>query len=449
MNTQLNFKLKLCIAAMLAACLVAPAQNALAKSKKTSTSAQKIKSLEAQNAQLRQQLADAQRKEQDLLQAAQAKPAAQAPAMDHAAMGHDMRHMGHDMSHMGHDMSAMGHDMGGMKMEQGSQFVFNPVMGGSEMFHNHPEGMWMFTTKYMHMQMDGLQDGTNHVNPSQVGPAVMAKSPVKNVPYPYMMIPTHMSMDMFMLMPMYGVTDWLTVMAMINYQTNGMDMVMDMGNMMKGGPYHSVSGDAPMHTGGFGDSEVDAIFKISKNWTGTLGIGIPFGSITQQISMMGKTYRAPYDMQLGTGTVSLKPALTYQYITEDALWNFGGQATYTGQLGRNDQGWSRGNTFKLSGWTQRAFGEDTTTWLRMTYYNWGSIHGHDTQIDQLITNAPTPDAYTYNTGGNQIDLLIGAAYKLHHTFSFGVEGGIPVYKNLNGLQMSPSWMINAGFQAMF
>jgi hypothetical protein len=324
---------------------------------------------------------------------------------------------------------------------------FNPVLSGTEFFHNHPKGMWMFNTKFMHMEMDGLQAGTSHVNPSQVGPAVMAKSPVKNVQYPYMMIPTKMYMDMYMLMPMYGVTDRLTLMAMINYQTAGMDMLMDMGNMMPGGPYHKITSSTPMRTFGLADSEVDATFKIDHNWSATLGIGIPTGSIYQQIDMMGKTYRAPYDMQNGAGTASLKPSLTYHYITEDALWLFGGQATYTAYVGNNDNGWSRGNNIKVSGWIQRAFGP-ATTWLRLTNNNWGSIHGHDTEIDKLKMGAPTPDAYTSNYGGDQLDLLFGAAYK-YNAFSFGVEGGAPVYKNLNGLQMSPSWLLNASFQAMF
>ena len=445
MKTKLNIKPKLCIAAILAAGLITPTHEALAKAKKTVSGLQKANQiLEAENAQLRQQLADSQIKQQELLKAVQAKPVEKP-----AAMGHDMSHMDHDMGamDMGHDMSAMGHDMGQMKMEPGDQMQFNPVLSGTEFFHNHPKGMWMFNTKYMHMQMNGLQAGTSQVNPSQVGPAVVAMSPVKNVQYPYMMIPTNMYMDMYMLMPMYGVTDRLTLMAMINYQTAGMDMLMDMGNMRKGGAYHSITQDSPMNTFGLADSEVDATFKIDNNWAATLGIGIPTGSIYQQIAMMGTTYRAPYNMQNGAGTVSLKPSLTYHYITKDALWLFGGQTTYTAYIGNNDNGWSRGNNIKVSGWIQRAFGP-ATTWLRLTNNNWESIHGHDTEIDKLQMGAPTPDAYTGNYGGNQLDLLFGAAYK-YNAFSFGVEGGAPVYKNLNGLQMSPSWLLNASFQAMF
>jgi len=33
--------------------------------------------------------------------------------------------------------------------------------------------------------------------------------------------------------------------------------------------------------------------------------------------------------------------------------------------------------------------------------------------------------------------------------SLGVEGGVPTYQYLNGLQMKNTWQLNGGFQAMF
>ena len=117
------------------------------------------------------------------------------------------------------------------KMPEGSQFYYNPVFGGTDnMYHTHPEGMWMVNTKLMHMEMDGLQAGTTPIAATDVGPGIYPGSPSTNVKYPYMMIPTKMSMDMGMAMAMYGVTDQLTVMAMLNYKATNMNMFMDMGN---------------------------------------------------------------------------------------------------------------------------------------------------------------------------------------------------------------------------
>jgi hypothetical protein len=34
-------------------------------------------------------------------------------------------------------------------------------------------------------------------------------------------------------------------------------------------------------------------------------------------------------------------------------------------------------------------------------------------------------------------------------FGFGIEGGKPVYQNLNGLQLKTDWILSGSFQAMF
>ena len=208
-----------------------------------------------------------------------------------------------------------------------------------------------------------------------------------------------------------------------------------------------------MATGGLGDTEVDAIYKIHHSdlgyLTGTLGLSIPTGSTTQTIAMMGSGYRAPYDMQLGSGTVDFKPALTYNWISDDVLWNLGGQVSGIVHMGSN-HGYSLGDSLKVSSWVQRAFGP-ATTWVRLKFTDTDKIQGYDPQIQALmnpLTGAPTPDANPNNYGGQILDVLVGASYK-YNAFSFGVEGGVPAYQYLNGLQMKNSYQLTGGFQAMF
>ncbi len=74
-----------------------------------------------------------------------------------------------------------------------------------------------------------------------------------------------------MFMVMYGITDRLTVMAMANYQVNKMDMLMDMG------PGKMITGEPPMSTSGFGDTELRGIYKINKYLVGSLGLSLPTG----------------------------------------------------------------------------------------------------------------------------------------------------------------------------
>ncbi len=335
------------------------------------------------------------------------------------------------MTHKQHTHA--GHDMG-----LGAQMEFNPAFG-DDIYHTHPAGMWMVNYKFMHMDMSGLRDGITDVDQSSVGFK-------RNKPYNYMMIPTSMTMDMHMFMVMYGITDRLTLMAMVNYLHNEMKMLMDMG------PGKMIKGEPPMRTSGFGDTELRGIYKINKYLVGSLGLSLPTGSIEEEFETMRMTFRAPYDMQLGSGTYDLKPALTYSSLSEDRRWNWGVQAMYTIHLGKNENNWSFGDNFRVTSWLQRAMGP-FTSWMRLAYNDTGRIRGKDSEIEKLIhpstgMGAPMPDADPNNYGGQRLDGLIGLSYS-KGPFSFGVEGGIPFYQNLNGLQLKTKWVLNAGIQVMF
>ena len=107
-----------------------------------------------------------------------------------------------------------------------------------------------------------------------------------------------MTMDMYMPMVMYGITDRLTVMVMGNYQVNKMKMLMDMGPMM------GISEDSPMRTAGIGDTELRGMYKINEYLVGSLGISLPPGA-SRRIRHYGHDFSRPYDMQLGSGTYDL------------------------------------------------------------------------------------------------------------------------------------------------
>jgi hypothetical protein len=160
---------------------------------------------------------------------------------------------------------------------------------------------------------------------------------------------------------------------------------------------------------------------------------------------MGSEYRAPYDMQPGSGTWDLKPALTYSQLSVDALWNWGGQTAWTYHTGGSQ--WSRGDNLLLTGWVQRALGPITGS-LRLAYNNTGRIKGRDPEIQQLLSQTPIPDADPSNYGGQRLDALLGVSY-WKGPFGFGIEGGKPVYQNLNGLQLKTDWILSGSFQAMF
>lgn len=453
METKRVFKLNCCLTAVLTAVATMPA---VAAAKSHSTQA-RVHTLEDENAELRRQVEELQAKLRDAQEntpkqgavPAAANPFAAKEVARTAAAGGAKDKAAGEMA-CGAQMAGGG---GSVKTEPGSQFYFNPVFGGLDMFHTHPKGMWMANAKWMHSQDNGLMAGTSPVNPQNVYTGTRNGVPSK---YPYMMPATGQTMDMFMFMPMYGVTDDLTLMAMINYQYMSMPMVMNMGMMMG----YMTEGMAPMDSGGLGDTQVDAIYKIGQwgqhNLTGTMGLNIPTGSTSQQTSnMMGGDNQpaqilSPYDMQNGQGTVNLMPALTYQWLSDDALWNLGGQASGVYHIGTNN-GYSMGDSVTLSAWGQRAFG-DATTWLRAKYINTAQIYGANPNMTKstYMGNGAwlMPDYDPQNYGGDVLNMLVGGSYQ-YHGYSIGLEGGIPVYQDLNGIQLRNSWYLNAGFQAMF
>jgi hypothetical protein len=205
-----------------------------------------------------------------------------------------------------------------------------------------------------------------------------------------------------------------------------------------------------MRTSGLGDTEVRAIYKISKYFTGSLGLSIPTGGIEKEFVTMKMRFRDPYDMQLGSGSYDLKPAITYSALSDDAKWNWGAQAMYTWHTAKNDNDWSYGDSLKVTGWLQRAFGP-VSSWLRLAYSDTGRIKGSDPEIDKLLVpvmGAPTPDADPDNYGGQRLDGMLGLSL-LKGPVSIGVEAGMPLYQDLNGLQLKTKWFFNAGVQVMF
>jgi hypothetical protein len=86
------------------------------------------------------------------------------------------------------------------------------VMGA----HAHSTGDWMFSYRYMHMDMEGNRDGTDRLS-------------TRDVLSEYLIAPLNMTMDMHMLGAMYGVNDNLTIMVMAPYLNIEMDHMTRMG----------------------------------------------------------------------------------------------------------------------------------------------------------------------------------------------------------------------------
>jgi len=152
------------------------------------------------------------------------------------------------------------------------------VMGA----HNHEKGKWMFSYRYMYMSMDDNYDGSDTVSDQQVL-------------QDFMVTPTDMNMEMHMFGAMYGVTDKLTIMGMVNYVNLEMSHLTRMG------------GTFTTRSQGLGDSSINAIYNFhsgeSSQALAGLGIGLPTAKTDREdfIPAVGRNTTLPFPMQLGSG----------------------------------------------------------------------------------------------------------------------------------------------------
>ena len=300
------------------------------------------------------------------------------------------------------------------------------VMGA----HAHSRGDWMFSYRYMHMDMEGNRDGTSRLSRS-------------DVLSDYMIAPLKMDMDMHMLGAMYGVSDNLTIMAMMPYRNIKMDHVTRMGRKFT------------TKTSGIGDLKLSSLFTL-KRWGAheldfNLGLGLPTGSINEKDDTpAGNNQHLPYPMQLGSGTWDLIPGLTY-LGKHDAL-SWGAQGVAVLRLGENKNDYTLGNRFNLTGWVAKDWTKQWSTSFRADAQWWGNIDGSDKKLPAMAP-AMVPTADPDLRGGRRLDLLLGASFAPASGWfegqRFAAEVGAPVYQHLDGPQLETDWIVTLGWQLVF
>jgi hypothetical protein len=300
------------------------------------------------------------------------------------------------------------------------------VMGA----HAHGRGDWMVSLRSMRMEMDGNRDGTSRMSTADV----FAEG--------YMIAPKSMTMDMHMLSAMYGVSEDLTVMLMLPW----LDIEMD---------HEQVNGAKfTTHSSGIGDVNFSGLYKLGQWGAHQLnlnaGLSIPTGSIDEEDNTpMGANQHLPYPMQLGSGTWDLLPGLTYLGQAGELSW--GAQGVAVLRLGENDNDYTLGDRFNLTGWFSRAWTPDWQSSLRLDAQWWGNIDGSDRKIPSMMIGiVPTADPDL--RAGRRVDLLVGAAFEpqsgLLRNHRLALEVGRPVYQHLDGPQLETDWTATLGWQWM-
>lgn len=315
--------------------------------------------------------------------------------------------------------------------------------------HIHSKGSWMFSYTYMNTMMQGNNIGATKASDNEV---------YKN----YMMAPETMSMQMHMAMVMYGVTDKLTLMAMGGYMANSMNMNMDSkgGYMFMNGSwmYMPAGTNMGMQTmsSGFTDTKLSALYNFStiaaQRIIGSIGISLPTGSINATgTTMLGDNQRLAYDMQLGTGSYSVDPDITYARKYGSFYWGANTGADI--KLNYNSLGYKDGNIYHATAWAGYQFLPFVSATFRAEGVHTNTISGYDPVINNAIYQENDPTTRTANYGGTVINTYIGLNFYLMKPvlehFRIMAEYGVPVYQDLNGTQMALKANLLAGLQYSF
>lgn len=312
--------------------------------------------------------------------------------------------------------------------------------------HVHKKGEWMFSYRYMYMNMEPNYDGSSEVSVNDV------------LNQGFLVSPKDMQMQMHMFGLMYALSDEATVMFGLPY------IIKDMSHQIGGPPSFPLRGRTfETHTSGLGDAKLTLLYKIwegdGQNLILNAGASLPTGSIdeTGYIPLpppAGSSPVLPYPMQLGSGSFGLIPGLTYNGENDWLSW--GAQAKGTLWVNDNSADYRQGDSFLGTAWVAKPWFDWVSTSFRLSYSIWGNLSGADSRISQ---NAPMPGMKSVPTaqpnlrGGQRLDVLFGANFVIPlprelalDTLRLAVEGGFPAWQDLDGPQLGQDWQITAGLQ---
>jgi hypothetical protein len=350
-------------------------------------------------------------------------------------------------AHEDETASGMVLDEGGLAPIRADSHAPIGVMGD----HMHKAGEWMLSYRYKHMHMEGNLIGKDGVAPTTIAttvPNMFFGQPGQ--PPTLRIVPLEMDMDMHMFGGMYAPTDWLTLMAMVNYVEKDMDLV-----TYQGPAGTTELGNFTTRSEGFGDTSVSGMIRLYDDGTNHLhfniGLSLPTGSLKETDQILAPTgatpiVRLPYAMQLGSGTWDILPGLTY--TGHAGAFGWGAQYSAIVRTGENSQNYSLGNVHRLTGWASYEWASWISTSVRLAGESVGKIDGRDAAIVGPVQTA-NPDFY----GGKTADVLFGVNLAGQDGWLRGqrlaVEFGLPVYQDLNGPQMERDYQLILGYQIAF
>lgn len=295
--------------------------------------------------------------------------------------------------------------------------------------HMHGKGEWMFSYRYMYMNMEDLKQGSEDAS-------------FDDALTSYMVTPTKMPMNMHMLGAMYAPSDDLTLMATLNYQSMEMDHVTRMG------------GTFITKANGFGDIQLAGLYRFFNTDRNTMhaqiGLSLPTGNIDESDVTPASAPNEsvlPYPMQIGSGTFDSNLALTY--LSQSHISSYGIQLRGILRFGKNDRDFRYGNRYSLNNW----FAIKVADWLSFSARVEGLILSEIGGADPNLNPMMVITADTSNSRGNFINGGLGFNMYIPKgslkNVRFGAELASPLFQDLNGIQLKTRTILTLGTQYSF
>lgn len=291
--------------------------------------------------------------------------------------------------------------------------------------HVHHKGSFMISLSYMRMNMDGNLNGTDKVFDMEIYDD-------------YMVSPQNMTMDMYMLGVMYGLTDRLTIMLMQSFVQKSMDA-----STMAGMNFTTKSE-------GLGDTEVSILYSLIANERFSLHLNssltIPQGDITMlDNTPMVDNMKLPYQMQLGSGSLDFKFGATLRQASNKMSW--GVQPIGTIRTHKNGEGYRQGHEFKLNSW----LAYNVNSWVSFSGRFEGIAFSEIEGVDNELNTMMSPMANSNNSGFTKLRSYVGSNISFSgvpaiKNLKLGLEYGFPLLQRVNGIQMAEENKFNAGMR---
>ncbi len=267
-----------------------------------------------------------------------------------------------------------------------------------------------------------------------------------------MMSPLKMNMKTHLFTAMYGISNRLSAMATFGIKTNMMNMKpmpAYLAEELTGMDMSTMKMPTFCNAYGFGDTKLYLFYNAIKKCNFDIiiggGINIPTGSITKNgPTIIGSSKRLAYSMQLGSGTFDLIPNISC--VGQHNFWAYGAEAIANITPSTNRLGYSYGNQFNLNTWISYSFLKIFSATARIKGTSQGDIFGFDPALYQMRNNDPTDNPNNY--GGKTAIAFAGLNFDIYNEnekyLGVKLECGMPLYQNLNGIQMRTSSTFQLG-----